>query len=89
MEKMILDSVLGGYDKRDVLAKTDAYNILLLLIEEGKPSDAVINAELERIRRMPVRKAKVLFLPASGFSIPQTEKYFSELEEEIKQKIML
>jgi hypothetical protein len=49
----------------------------------------VINAELERIRRMPVRKAKVLFLPASGFSIPQTEKYFSELESEIKQKIML
>ena len=89
MAGMILDTVRGGYDKKDVLAKADAYNSLILLIEDGRISDDVINAELEKIKRMPLRKAKVLFLPGSGFSIPQTEKYFSDLEKEAKKKIML
>ena len=89
MEKTILRSVFGGYNKKDVLAKTDAYNSLILIIESGRTSDAVINAELEKIRQMPVRKARFLFLPATGLSVPQTEKYFSDLENEIKQKIML
>ena len=89
MEKTILESALGGYSKKDVLARTDAYNSLIVLIEGGRISDAVINAELEKIRQMPVRKARFLFFPGPGFSVPQTEKYFSDLEKEIKQKIML
>ena len=84
-----LDSVFGGYDKRDVLAKTDAYNSLILAIDEANLSDAAINAELLKIRRMPMRKAKWLFLPLSGFSIPQTDNYIAELEEMIQKKIML
>ena len=84
-----LDSVFGGYDKKDVLAKTDAYNSLILAIDEANLSDAAINAELLKIRHMPLRKAKCLFLPCSGFSIPQTDSYIAELEEMIQKKIML
>ena len=84
-----LDSVFGGYDKKDVLAKTDAYNSLILAIDEANLSDAAINAELLKIRHMPMRKAEWLFLPLSGFSIPQTDSYIAELEKEIANKIML
>ena len=89
MSDQILDSVFGGYDKKCVLAKADAYNSLLMLIEEGKISDAVINAELLKIRRMPLKKAKLLFIPVSGFSASQTDSYFAELEKKIADRIML
>ena len=84
-----LDSVFGGYDKKDFIAKTDAYNRLIEAIDKANLSDAAINAELLKIRRMPLRKAKCLFLPCSGFSIPQTDSYIAELEEMIQKKIML
>ncbi|WP_295067717.1 hypothetical protein [Ruminococcus sp.] len=84
-----LDSAFGGYDKKDVLAKIDAYNSLILAIDEANLSDAAINAELLKIRHMPMRKAKCLFLPCSGFSVPQTDEYIAELEKEIVNKIML
>ena len=89
MSDQILESVLGGYDKKCVLAKTDAYNSLLMMIEEGMISDAVINAELLKIRRMPMKKAKLLFFPVQGFSVSQTDSYFARLEREIADKIML
>ena len=84
-----LDSVFGGYDKKDFIAKTDAYNRLIEAIDKANLSDAAINAELLKIRRMPLRKAKCLFLPCSGFSSPQTDSYIAELEEMIQKKIML
>ena len=84
-----LDSAFGGYDKKDVLAKIDAYNSLILAIDEANLSDAAINAELLKIRHMPMRKAKCLFLPASGFSIPDVDEYIRELEKEIADKVLL
>lgn len=84
-----LDSVFGGYDKKDVLAKADAYSSLIEAIDKANLSDAAINAELLKIRHMPLRKAKCLFIPCSGFSIPQTDSYIAELEKKIANKIML
>lgn len=88
-DDIVLSQVTGGYDMKSVLMKHDAYASLLLMIEEGKVSDAVINAELEKVRQMPLKKAKFLFLPAKGYSIPHTDKHFEALELEIQQKIRL
>lgn len=80
---------MGGYSKKEALAKTEAYNRLLSSIDDMKLSDAAINAELEKIRRMPLPRAKCLFIPIKGLSVTETDEYIAKLEEEIKRKIML
>ncbi|WP_303803767.1 hypothetical protein [Ruminococcus flavefaciens] len=87
--EIYFDTVLGGYVKNDVLAKIDAYNALIDRISGMMISDAAINAELLKIRHMPLRKAKILFLPVSGFSVSQTDSYIDDLEREIADKVML
>ncbi|SHM16224.1 hypothetical protein [Ruminococcus flavefaciens] len=82
-------TALGGYNKDDVLAKIDAYTCLITAIDSAIMSDAAINAELLKIRHMPMKKAKCLFLPASGFSIRDVDEYIRELEKEIANKVML
>ncbi|WP_303787622.1 hypothetical protein [Ruminococcus flavefaciens] len=52
-------------------------------------SDASINAELLKIRHMPLRRARILFLPASGFDLSQTDSFIEDLEREIADKVML
>lgn len=89
MENFELKTEKGGYEKKDVLAKIDAYNALITAIDDMKLSDAAVNAELERIRSMPVRKAKALIFGGSGFSVKDTEDYIVELEKQVLQKIML
>ena len=87
--EIYFDTVLGGYVKNDVLAKIDAYNALIDRISGMMISDAAINAELLKIRHMPLRKAKILFLPTSGFSVSQTDSYIDDLEREIADKVLL
>ena len=87
--EIYFNTVFGGYAKNDVLAKADAYNSLIMAIDNAMMSDAAINAELLKIRRMPMRKAKCLFLPGRGFSVSETDAYISELEKEIADKILL
>ena len=87
--EIYFDTVLGGYVKKDVLDKIDAYNALIDRISGMMISDAAINAELLKIRHMPLRKAKIQFLPASGFSVSQTDSYIDDLEREIADKVML
>lgn len=89
MENFELKTERGGYEKKDVLAKIDAYNVLLMSIDEMKISDAAVNAELEKIRSMPMRKAKGLLFGGSGFSVKDTEDYLVSLEKQVLQKIML
>ena len=90
MEDRVLKTESGGYIIKDVLAKTDAYNALLLSLEEMKMSDAAINAELERIHSMPLRRAGgFLCFKGSGFSVSDTDEYIEELENKIREKIML
>ena len=91
---MISDAVLrtegGGYNKNDVLNKIDAYNALIYSIDEMILSDSAVNAELEKIRSMPLRKADgFLFFKGSGFSVKDTDDYIEKLEHEIISKIML
>ncbi|MCR5111179.1 MAG: hypothetical protein K6B38_09775 [Ruminococcus sp.] len=89
MGEMVLRTEKGGYEKKDVLSKIDAYNTLILAIDEMRLSDAAVNAELEKIRNMPMRKAKGLIFAGSGFSAEDTDNYIKELEETIMHKIML
>ena len=72
-----------------MLSKIDAYNSLIRALDEMKLSDAAVNAELEKIRNMPMRKAKGFIFAGSGFSVEDTNNYIKELEETIMHKIML
>ena len=54
----ILRTVNGGYNKADVLSKIDAYTVLIMTIDENLMSDAAVNAELLRIKEMPLRQNK-------------------------------
>lgn len=90
MEDKVLRIESGGYMKTDVLTKIDAYNALIFALDEMKMSDSAVNAELERIRSMPLRKAGgFLFFKGSGFSVKDTDEYIKELEQAITRKIML
>ena len=89
MAEMVLRTEKGGYARNDVLAKVDAYNTLILAIDEMRLSDAAVNAELEKIRNMPLNKAKGFIFAGSGFSVEDTDNYIKELEETIMHKIML
>lgn len=89
MEEKVLRTEKGGYEKKDVLSKIDAYNSLILALDEMKLSDAAVNAELEKIRNMPLNKAKGFIFAGSGFSVEDTDNYIKELEETIMHKIML
>lgn len=90
MEAAVLRTVKGGYNKKEVLMKADAYTSLLLAVEQGSLTDAAINAELEKIRSMPLETAKGgLFGKGSGFSQEDTDKYLAGLEEEIMSRLML
>lgn len=86
----ILRTVNGGYNKADVLSKIDAYTVLIMTIDENLMSDAAVNAELLRIREMPLRQNKKgMIFSKSGFSIEDTDAYFEKLENEIMKKIFL
>lgn len=87
--EIYFDTALGGYVKKDVLAKIEAYNRLINEINGMMISDASINAELLKIRHMPLRRARILFLPASGFDLSQTDSFIEDLEREIADKVML
>ena len=89
INEAILHDERGGYNKADVLAKTDAYNVLLIALDEMKMSVSAINAELEKIRSMPMRRTKGFILSAKGFSVKETDDYIANLEQEIRSKIML
>lgn len=52
--------------------------------------DAAVNAELLRIREMPLRQNKKgMIFSKSGFSIEDTDAHFEKLENEIMKKIFL
>ena len=86
----MLNMEKGGYAMTDVLTKIDAYNALIFSLDEMKISDAAVNAELERIHSMPLRKAGgFLCFKGSGFSVSETDEYLDELEQEIFKRIML
>ena len=89
INEAILHDERGGYNKADVLAKTDAYNVLLIALDEMRLSDSAVNVELEKIRSMPMRRTKGFILSAKGFSVKETDDYIAKLEQEIRSKIML
>lgn len=82
----ILRSEKGGYSKKDVLKKMDAYGSLLFALDCGMDSETAA-AELENIRMMPIEREEDGFFARSGFSVEDTDAYFAEMEEKILNKI--
>ena len=82
----ILRSEKGGYSKKDVLKKMDAYGSLLFALDCGMDSETAA-AELENIKTMPIEREEDGFFARSGFSVEDTDVYFAEMEEKILNKI--
>ena len=78
----ILRAVKGGYNKKDVLTKIDAYMSLLLSVQSGMPQENAL-AELERIKQMPLTVEKEGFFAKTGFSQEDTDAYLAEMEDKI------
>lgn len=78
----VLRQEKGGYNKASVLAKLDAYNILLMMAEEGVSSSKLI-PELEKARALPLDRVKSGFFGQYGFSTEDTDNYIADLEEKI------
>lgn len=79
----ILRSEKGGYDKSQALMKIQAYNLLLMTIENGMSYNEAMN-ELERLRAMPINTVKSGgFFSKSGFSREDTDAYIAKLENQI------
>lgn len=78
----ILRAVKGGYNKKDVLTKIDAYMSLLLSVQSGMPQENAL-AELERIKQLPTSVENSGFLAKTGFSQEDTDAYFAEMEDKI------
>ncbi len=81
-----LHTVWGGYNKKDVMRKIDAYKSLIVLLEKNSLSWARVNAELEKIHSAPIRK---MFVLMRGYSVTDTEAAFEKLEQEVKKHTFL
>lgn len=85
-ESVVFSSERGGYNKEDVLKKVEAYTAVLVMLHDNNMSLMRLNAELERIRSMPLRRLKVGFISTgSGYSVKQTDDYLSQMEDKINR----
>ena len=87
MEFKVLKEEKGGYKKTDVLAKVEAYTVLLMRVQAGQADRVSALAELEAIRNIEIKREKSGFFGSMGFSVKDTEEYMATLEEEINQYI--
>lgn len=87
MEAIILKSEKGGYNKNSVLTKIDAYNVLLLMAENGQLERDKLIAEFENAEKMELKREKSGFFGKSGFSVEDTDAYIARLEAEIKSML--
>lgn len=79
MKNGIIATVKGGYDKKDVLAKVDAFMSLLMKIQEGiSPAEA--KEALDEIRKMPLNTVEK---DVEGFAKIDTNGYFAQFEYNI------
>ena len=79
MKNGILGTEKGGYDKKDVLMKIDAYMTLLMKIQKGT-SSAEAKEELIKIKNMPLREVDE---NTEGFAKLDTNGYFTQLEHNV------
>ncbi len=79
MKNGILGTEKGGYDKKDVLMKIDAYMTLLMKIQKGT-SSAEAKEDLIKIKNMPLKEVDE---NTEGFAKFDTEGYFSQMEYNI------
>lgn len=79
MKNGILAAVKGGYDKKDVLEKIDAFMSLVMKIQKGT-SSAEAKEELIKIKNMPLREVDE---NTEGFSKFDTNGYFTQLEHNV------
>ena len=79
MKNGILATVKGGYEKRAVLEKIDAYMTLLMKIQKGI-SSAEAKEDLIKIKNMSLNKVAE---NEEGFAELDVNGYFAQLEYNI------
>ncbi len=79
MKNGVLGTEKGGYNKRDVLTKIDAYMSLLMKIQKGISSADAKEALID-IKNMPLN---IVPENEEGFSMDDANGYFSQMEYNI------
>ncbi len=79
MKNGVLGTEKGGYDKRDVLEKIDAYMSLLMKIQKGI-SSADAKEALINIKNMPLNTVAE---NEEGFAKIDSNGYFAQMEYNI------
>lgn len=88
MKKQVLRSQKGGYNKAAVISKLDAYNTLIVAIQQGNMSRSEVMTELEYIRKMRMPTEKKGLFGEAGFSVEDTDAYIDECEHLIQNGAM-
>lgn len=83
MNNEVLRSVKGGYDKNAVVAKLENYGILMNMAEAPDADASRIRAELDKLIQTQLPCVKGGLFGKIGFSVEDTDNYFSQLEEKI------
>ena len=88
MNHEVLRSVKGGYDKNAVVDKLENYGILMNMAEAPDADATKIRAELDKLRQTLLPRVKGGLFGKIGFSVEDTDNYFSQLEEKIISAVM-
>lgn len=88
MNIQTLKSVKGGYKKEDVLAKIDAYTIIIVSVESGADPYS-LQSQFYDADAIELRHEKTGFFGKNGFSEEDSDKYLAELREKAREALGL
>ncbi len=78
-----LEKQEGGYTESSVLAKLEAYDMLISLAKAPNAAAERISYEAERLRRLPLKRVKGGLFRKNGYSVEQVDKLIEELDSQI------
>ena len=87
MNRQVLRSTKGGYNKTAVITKLDSYNTLLVALEQGSIDRVQALDELEKIRNTELPKEKGGLFGKIGFSEEDTDNYMEDCEQMILKNL--
>lgn len=81
-----IELVRCGYTMESVEAKVFAYNDLILGIKDGMNMIIAMN-ELERVKQIPLKKAKFFLFMPNSYDRGQTDAFLAELDSHVSGMI--
>ncbi|SEH56855.1 hypothetical protein SAMN02910265_01520 [Ruminococcus flavefaciens] len=81
-----IELVRCGYTMESVEAKVFAYNDLIHEINDSMNTVIAMN-ELERVRQLPLKKAKFFLLMPNSYDREQTDAFLAELDSHVSNMI--